>query len=450
MSKNLYRTLPVLVALMLTAIMGSCKSDSTYEETTSNSCVMASATLGTLNRYIYMKTSAGTDSTYISHVTGSLYPLSIDQLDGRIFNPDSLPVNTDVSKVVFSVLNATGSMTIKSLYTGQDTLVSTKDTLDCRGPRLLTVHGTDGVSSRTYTIDIRVHKEAGDSVLWQREGVHADLAAATAQKAIVSGSSIYVFANIAGQPAVLYATTDAPASLSRTNLSRPTIDVRSIVLHRGTFYALADGELVSSQDAVAWRNVDTTLPAAFTTLPVAGSDRLVATDAAGMFYSSRDGGQTWQADETELARPMPQAQVQGVCIPSENDPTYEDLLVLGHHDGTPVVWKRNIDLTDAVQYPWVYYPETENADYVCPIVESSALAYYDGATLLLGLQDGKLATPRLSRDNGRSWDSSIIKAPEAVVSGSLSVVTTADNYIILYCGGSGEVWKGRINRLGWK
>ena len=65
-------------------------------------------------------------------------------------------------------------------------------------------------------------------------------------------------------------------------------------------------------------------------------------------------------------------------------------------------------------------------------------------------QDGKLATPRLSRDNGRSWDSSIIKAPEAVVSGSLSVVMTADNYIILYCGGSGEVWKGRINRLGWK
>ena len=50
MSKNLYRTLSALAALLLVVVMGSCKSDSTYEETTSSNCIVASATLGTLNR----------------------------------------------------------------------------------------------------------------------------------------------------------------------------------------------------------------------------------------------------------------------------------------------------------------------------------------------------------------------------------------------------------------
>ena len=420
--------LPLALALVL---LTACKSESTYEADTSANCIVSAITMGTLNRTIAIKSSTGADSSYVSHVTGSLYPMTIDQIGGRIFNADSLPENTDARKVNFTSLAATGSMTLRSLTSGQDTLVSTKDTIDCSVPRLLTV-------------------QAADSTVWHLLGTNPDVAAATKQRALVKDDKLYLFVRTGGQDALLTARVDAPQTLLRTDLTNNAIDVRSIVLDgSGTFYALAAGSLVRSTDGVAWTSVPATLPAHLVTLPVAGTDRLVGIDDAGQFFSSRDGGLTWQPDEQDAMGIHSLGKTQGLCLPTASDATYEDLLVLGENGTSSVVWKRNIDLTGAVSYPWVFYPEQVNENYVAPLLTSAALARYDGGTLLVGLDGGKLAALRLSLDNGRTWDSTLVKKPAATATGSIALATTADSYIILFCGGTGEVWKGRINRLGW-
>ena len=32
----------------------------------------------------------------------------------------------------------------------------------------------------------------------------------------------------------------------------------------------------------------------------------------------------------------------------------------------------------------------------------------------------------------------------------VTVIKDDENYIWLYCNGTGQVWRGRLNRLGWK
>ena len=45
----------------------------------------------------------GKDTTLTFSVVGAKYPFVINQKEGLIYNPDSLPVGTDISKVVVNI-----------------------------------------------------------------------------------------------------------------------------------------------------------------------------------------------------------------------------------------------------------------------------------------------------------------------------------------------------------
>ena len=92
--------------LMLMANVG-CNTKSEVEDLTSGACLVKAMTLGTLNRHLHTRSRSGADSIYTVKVTGSLYPLTIDQVNQRIFNVDSLPVGTDPTKILISELKAT-------------------------------------------------------------------------------------------------------------------------------------------------------------------------------------------------------------------------------------------------------------------------------------------------------------------------------------------------------
>ena len=444
-----YSLWPALV-LPLLLLAASCSSESTYEATGMRDCVITSATLGGLKRSVTLKNADGEDTTYVANLTGALYPLYIDQLNNRIYNADSLPVGTHVDKTVFTGFNATGTVLIRSLHSDADTMFTMTDSTDCSVPRQLTVISPDGLSRRTYRLEVNMHKEEGDSFRWNRVcTANAALAALEGgHRTLAAQGRLYVFGTVAGSPTLLRAATEAPDTWT----SEPLPDgfgIHSAQYFKDNFYALVDGRLCFSPDGTQWTPCGGNF--APDALVAAGTSQLFAV-AGGAFYSSADGT-TWTADEADQAEQIPAGSATGTCVPAKTDPLMEDIVVVGRNgSGSPVVWRRDIDLTGESVFSWYYLPAIPDYPNNCPALTDISVTTYDDGTLLTGTDAaGNVAPLYWSKDNGRTWSPDELSNPIAEGSGatSLSATTDEDNFIWLVAGGSGEVWRGRHNRLGW-
>ena len=132
-------------------------------------------------------TVIGTDTTT---VLGVYYPFIINQNEGRIYNADSLPVNTDISKVV---VNITADTYYIYVAADTDSLWEATDSLDFRRPIQFKVLAETGVFGRTYEARINVHQQDPDSLVW-RKMTNAFAQNIQTQKAVCTDSHINIFA----------------------------------------------------------------------------------------------------------------------------------------------------------------------------------------------------------------------------------------------------------------
>ncbi len=444
-------------ALLWAALVGvaSCNTESEFTIENSSDCIVTGVTLGSLPRTVHTLNAKGEDSTYVVQVSGGYYPMYIDQRARLIYNGDSLPVNTNVNKVTFSTFSATGTLAIKSLATGEDSTFVATDSTDLRTPRQVTVIANDGVSRRTYELKVNVHKENGEEFRWTRMTEFVGwFAEDVEQRTLAADGFLYVFAKKKGLPALITVPTDRPAALQEEVFSiegaeAATFDVRSVQRMGGMFYALAGGKIVASADGIAW----TACGGDFTAdaLVAAGTKQLVAI-AGGKFFAS-ENGVDWTEQAADADGKMPTADYAAICIPSPTDPTFEDILLTGKCDGEPVVWKLNIDLTGAETFAWTYYPAAKDNPYNCPALQHPSMLPYDGASLLVGTPTAAGTNPvefYLSLDNGRTWRADKYSAPKGMEKPeSVSVAVDENHHIWMVCSGTGELWRGRLNRLGW-
>lgn len=440
-----------LLLLLACTLLPSCNDD-TYDTTTSGECIIKTVTLGSLKCYRTTTSSTGADSIYKVNVTGSLYPITIDQTNLRIFNADSLPVGTDMRKVIFSQFTTSATMSIRSLYTGEDTTFVYSDSTDFSQPRVVKTYATDGESRKAYTIELRCHKEEGDSTTWTRRASSvATLKDVTLKRAFCVDGTIYAFALNGTQPQLLKSTTANATAWTATDITGTTPDLSGIAEQGGTFYALADGKLAISTDGATWTTDATTLPDgadAFTSLITVGTQHIAAL-AGTQIYSSTDKGATWTADDMDTDDTVPTTGIVGLTIPSATDATFEDLMLIGTKDGEAKVWKRAIDLTGDHTYGWVYYPPSTAANN-CPVLTNPQLLNYDKASLLTGTKaDGTLDNMYMSYDNGRSWFTKYLRRPRRVTDATSIAACTDGINVFLLCSGTGDVWAGRINRMAW-
>lgn len=444
------RTFPALVLAVATCgcLTTACNTDNTYDVETSAECIVTGATLGTLPRTMHTLSSTGEDSTYTVNVSGSYYPLYIDQVENRIYNGDSLPVGTDVTRVTFQRFATVGTAAIRSLVSGTDTTFSATDSTDFSRERLVTIYSSDGTARREYRISINVHREEADSFRWARPvATNEYLPWLTYMRAAVKDGYLYIFAREREQKVLLKAPTSDPSAMTRTPLSgRDAPDPSTIVAMGGSFYGLLNGVPARTEDGIMWMPLNTTFrPDA---LVAAGSRTLYAL-SDGQLYASADGI-SWTEEELDEPDRFPTEQFAWAVIPSRTDPTFEDVLLVGRRDGEVVVWKRNIDLTGGEQFAWNYYPTMADNPYNCPQLTDATLIAYDEGAVLCGLDaDGNMAPLYMSRDGGRTWKDDDVPRPDAAKPVTLAVTTDADNYIWIVCAGTGEVWRGRFNRLGW-
>lgn len=170
--QSMRHLLCAIILLLCGSIVTSClKNEEEVDFTQYNDLYVGSVALGTLPRYLHTTASDGTDSIYKTSVAASTtYPISIDHLTNSIYNADSLPVGVDAEKIIFSTFYVSqGTIAIQKLESEEDTIYTTTDSIDfSKGPRKFNLYGLDGTSRRTYTVDIRIHQEAMDSLTWRQ------------------------------------------------------------------------------------------------------------------------------------------------------------------------------------------------------------------------------------------------------------------------------------------
>lgn len=245
-----------LLALVLTAFVAGCNDDegSTFvSEGDFGNCSVTSFSINKNDKVL-----TGLDSVFFS----------IDLVNGRIFNADSLPKGTDVSKLVINIGTSSASaceLTFRKLGTSRDTTInyidSPTDSINfSNGPIKMMVTSYNGQSKREYSIDVNVHKVETDTLFWAegaKTGLPSKIQTPDSQKTIEFDGKIYCL-TVAGSSACI-AVSDNPYYSDRwttTDVTLPaSADIASFTASEDAMYILdASGNLFSSVDAVTWNS----------------------------------------------------------------------------------------------------------------------------------------------------------------------------------------------------
>ncbi len=460
----------------------SCVNNDDEEATLYDDTAITAFSLTSGTQYKHTLSSKGEDSVYTVSANTILANcvFSIDHYTGEITNKDSLPAGIDASKLLCSVSTYhNGVPYLVPTEAGPEVVLQTTDTISFLSERQIRVVSTNGQNSRTYTVKVNIHKEEGDEFTWRRMGVLEPLKDAELVESALLGDRLLVFA-LKGNSTEVYAmTAETPDTWTQlqAGLTAQAISSKGVV--RGDTLFVADaGKVMYSLDGEHYETLATT------DVPVAilgkSTCELYGQSAEGLPMVSTDGGRTWTADaiavtdsnnEEQLKALLPTHDMDFTCIPHPALDSADYVLMAGNRnpdmsDTNPYkddcygkVWRKVADYgINARPGQWVCMNETEERPRQLPRMDNLQIFGYDDTFLALGGEGiGPEAQPAYStiyesRDGGLTWkESSRCTWPDGMDKGlrMLSVSVDSYNNVWFVCSGTGEVWKGRLNRLGW-
>ena len=488
--------LPITLMLAGVMMLASCLGD----DSDSSDIVyygdgaITSFSLGTLNKYYLYnngdtikKTTDGTDST--TTVDCSSVKMTIDQLayakdkDGNltkchpIFNTDSLPAGTDISKVVTTVNSKNSGVVtllrLKKNATDKDTLdyYSSSDSIDFTTPREFRVFSTDGTYYRRYLVTLNVHKEQPDSFVWHRQSMENIVSTETniaAAKTVTAGNSIFtIFSNGSNSCFIGKSITDDSQNWyvtgSDMNMVFKPEAYKNVASLDGWVYLLNQGTLFRAEDAHTWQTVASNLnDKNIKQLIGAANGKLYALTTSGI-ASSKDGVE-WQEASLDGDKDLLPVENLNICeLPLKTNSDVKRIVIIGsnpNNGGNAVVWSKLEDSSEQTDsYSWSLYEGVDK--YALPDMKGLSVMYYDGKLYAIGGegQNGSSATAYskiyCSTDQALTWhSSSMFSLPDGfskdTEAAAVNMVADKYNHVWLVSVKDGKAWKMRINRLGWK
>lgn len=403
-------------------------------------------------------TDTGKDTLVVKTIAGSSYSFDIDQAQGKIYNNDSLPFKTNLSKVVVDMA-VEGVVMIYAEETETYEYFTLEDSLDFTKPREFRVTSLDGSYSKYYTISVNAHQVEPELMSWKRV---SDKVSLNPEKAVEFNGAMYVFGRVAQTPAVVYAgigeDTKWSQSMNLNNLPS-TADFFSLHLFNGALYVVADGDLYKSTDAENWSPV----LQGYGLIAIVGASEtegVMWLASSEYIYRTKDGESVEdKANALPADFPLYGVSTSSYAL-SHNKKIIRNMLVgyaTPDMDGNPKVWSKLSN-----EESWVQYENVGN-EYPCPALERLAVVRYDNCLYALGgngiVGDNAIeafCSFYISKDNGIVW-----KAPEGfyqqlpseLKGNNIAFATVVDsgNYMwIITSDNNVGVQRGIINRLGFK
>ncbi|MBR5686727.1 MAG: hypothetical protein IKX36_02065 [Prevotella sp.] len=454
--KRLFFRLSVLLSAVI--IFASCLGNNDDDYIYYGDMSIQSFTLGTLNCYLTSKASDGTDSTYKETVKGSDYKFFIDQINHEIYNPDSLPFGTDAKHVICTITSKnSGGIGIKSLISDTVFVYNSTDSIDFSSPRHVMIYAMDGSGVRDYTVRVNVHQEKEGELRWTAKNVFEAFQPMTDMKAVVCGERLYV-AGTDGTTESIYSTalTDGDTWTAATpDIALPAGFWQNVITDGQYIYALNGSNLVRSTDGNHWDEVG------------AADVQRLAGAADGMLYGlTADGimcspdGTSWTASAIDDSQALLPVRDLSLCTePLKTDPGISRLLLTGNrseadypNDQYSASWVR---ITTDETSPWMFCT-AEPSNHKLPRQNHLAVIKYCDGFLALGAEGIGYGWRPFTQfyytlDCGLNWitDSRFVLPEGFSCNSAFAMTVDADHFIWIVTSGSGQVWRGRLNDLGW-
>ena len=467
--RTIYPSLLSMVAalVLLTSCLGDDDDNLTYYDDTA----ITSFTLGTLNRTMHTLSSEGEDSTYTDEVDGSEYNFFIDQATCEIYNPDSLPEGTDNSKVVCTIYSKnSGVVVFKDIDSDTLTYYDSSDSLDFSEPREVRVYSLSGYYYRTYTISVNVHQQDSTELNWALQTTNTSAFGTMEHiRSYVIGDNIYVFGTDGSQTSAFYASTSAPGTWTEasldTRISGDADAYANVVVKDGYLYVLcSDGSLLRSSDADTWEYISSAPMERL--IAYGGEDYLYGMSADSIMISA-DNGVSWTTDvHDDDVDYLPTECTYCFMFDSSTNDDVARVVIVGNRDAdtypsdtAAVSWGKIEEYDErADAHSWIYQDGSDYWESALPRMEDlTVVAYNDGLLAMGGNGIGSSVDAYTymytSYDQGLSWHIESFFAFPDDFDDSASCITAAadsDKYLYIICGGTGQVWRGRLNKYAWE
>lgn len=458
------KILATLVYLaMIVGVFTSCL-DSDDELVLTPNVYLESFSINDIETEIPSKTESGKDTTIIKKVYGDSYLFAIDHLNGLVYNVDSLPKGTDVTRVTVNLTLVGGYAT----YLQGETVkaYSSTDSIDFTSPVRFTLYANDREHAKNYRVCLNVHQADMDSLVWTRiEDNNFHGGRMTAEKMVQLHDHLMVYGEMDGKPTVMAGKLADDFNFAQKEWPlkgiEGTVDYSSIVAYENVVYLLADGKLYSSINSVDWtaesseRTFTSMVGIADGKLYLNEGGVLVACDPEERSASDRVEQLThdWevvQAVDESLFPVNPWV----VEEPLATNPLVKRTTLVGVPRGYAgkyaTVWSKL-----SIESEWTCYPEIPGNGLACPLLERLTVISYDRQLYAFGGSDNEgtllpFEAVFASTDGGITWwkQDAEVGLPEELKGYDepfACVVDTADNIWIL-CS-DGRMFRGNIGRL---
>ena len=454
---------PLLAILTLPIVMISCKDDE-EEVYYSEDCYISSLSLGAMKRTLYVTGHDGLDSAYTVSFTSTFFPMTIDQRRQTIENLDSLPVRTRLNAVLVSA-SFQGLLVWRkaNLAADADTTwqnYSSSDSLDLREPLHFRVISVTGLSSRTYTLKVNVHQQDADSTHWDSLGFVEPLKAMGERKALVWNNKVTILGKLADGTISLVqhpCTTTGEWSGSATTGTQQAVPGTVQQLGGALYMSTTEGRLITSSDGTTWTQANA--PALTGLTLVDASDDYLYALAGNKLY--RGNGENWEEETLEDAgENLPTSQLNGIYYTMKNG--LKRLVLVGGKEGDKeaTVWAKSWQEGKEAKESWIYYAPNDADKNRCPLMDNLCVLPYDDGIQALGGKsaDGKyeaLGSILHSNDHGITWktytnyDMKADPWQKKAASTAQYITAAVDGQSFLWVFVDDQVWRGRINRLGF-
>lgn len=389
--------------------------------------------------------------------------MNIDQVQQKIYNSDSLIYESDASAVLATV-SAIGTIAyrVDDPDSTEWKTYSSTDSINFSKPLIFRVFSEGGTMMKDYSVRVNIHKQESEVFKWSSIQKNATaLNGLTDKKALVHNDSVKVFGLIGGQLYVAVSGVEDGKTWSRKAATGcAQAEPASLQQFGGKLYMTStDGVLYGSADGYAWTTVckgavDKTVGA--TSMKLYGLKD-------GKIVSSADGA-TWSAEAMDESTDLlPTQDMTSVTYTMTTNSALEKIFLIGSRntttwaaDTSDVVWAKVEDTTGATTNDWAYYNTAPDNHKVCPRLENLQVISYDGCMLAFGGKEltgsgvQALSAFYQSPDNGITWSAmDNIVAPTELIGTTDRFAATVDSHNYIWIINNGDVWKGRLNRLGF-
>ena len=454
----------VLLAALFSLVSCLDTNDGDYVYTDDSAVTAFSVT--SAKKAVHVRASNGADSVYYTTATLTAYKFVIDQQRCVIYNPDSLPYGVDPTKLLVSAnsLNS-GSLVLKSMTSDSLSYLSTTDSLDFSKPRELQVYSLSGAAVRKYEVRVNVHQEPADQFNWTKLPNPTAFTSATGVKSFVvttaSGTTRRFLLASDGTMTTVYRADGDDAWTAATpdfNHTLAAETYRSAAVKHDTLFVCDNGVVMATTDGNTWKQ-QTTAEAGVARIIAANPIRLYAYNNEGVMVSSDDSGKTWKAASIdESASLLPNGDIAYATLPLATNPNaYRTLLIGSVPEASTTAFSIWGKIDEGTAYsenqPWMFYDHNSLNRHELSLMQNFSAFTYDGKIMMVGNED-RVYLPNFygSRDGGITWEAdSVITSPLGFfVTGPYTVSVDKNHFIWFVSGKTGETWRGRINRLGWK